>query len=112
MGITITMSDQENHLYSAQCAGIETSGKTEMGYNIIYVAEHPETAIVDAARFLKNRCEIFHQKPGCIKVSEFYPEKIGPDGSYHTGLAIPFFEWKCDTSHRSLDEIILMEGRR
>lgn len=95
-------------VYEVDCLGIPEyhNALKEMEFDAIYQAGPQDDAIEAAALFLRNRCDTFKLRPGCLKVGYFYINHISPTGKKLTHRGLPFFEWKFDTSPHSLEDLI------
>jgi hypothetical protein len=72
-------------------------GYGERHSDIEFEALGPVDAIRDAVRFARNRERTFEDWTFvCVKVGEFRPGPIGPDGMLLQAHCGNFFEWKYD----------------
>ena len=85
----------------------EEGEPSERGYNQIYFSESEISAVVDAIRWAAGRKKALPdliERITCIKVGKYEIGQVDETGYCSTKSLPNYYEWKIDTSPRSLEE--------
>lgn len=84
----------------------------ESSLSIMFKAPHQVRAVLDGIRWAINRkTALENVEPTSITVSEFYINVPDENGFINSGIAVPCFQWKYDTSPFSTVEQLLQHHK-